>query len=245
MSGYEATLQRISDLRALTGATSATSASSSTAVPGAFDAQLQAQQAIIAARSAATGGADTQPETPFSAYGLPVLTAADQIRLLQGASSAPAPAGGVGERMVALATGELGVSEINGSNEAPRIREYRTATAGAEKTPGPWCAYFVSWLAREAGAPIGANGNGTGYVPTLEAWGKQEGRFVRPSEGAPRPGDIVIFNWGGSGPADHTGIVERIGSNGTIYTIEGNSSDAVRRREYPSSSGDIAGYIRM
>lgn len=199
--------------------------------------------------------------------GLPILSVADQYRLLgieppvapdpSGSMGAPGGllgtasatstrpgSGGVGARMVALARRELGVSETS-TNDSSRIREFRTATEGAESSPGPWCAYFVSWLAKQAGAPIGAGGNGTGYVPTLEAWGRQQDRFTAQGEGRPRPGDIVIFDWqGGGGTADHTGIVEHVDADGTVHTIEGNSSDRVQRREYSGSTNVITGYVR-
>ncbi len=153
--------------------------------------------------------------------------------------------GSVGQRIVMLAQGEVGVrEEPHGSNDGPRIREYRTATAGAEHTPGPWCAYFVSWLAREAGAPIGENGQGTGWVPTIEAWGRQAGRFLAPST-QPAPGDIIIFDRNGNGTSDHTGIVEYVGTDGTIHTIEGNvSSQDVARRSYAPSERQVVGYVR-
>lgn len=156
----------------------------------------------------------------------------------------PPTQGTVGNRIVQLAQAELGVREApSGSNDAPRIRDYRTATAGAQDTPGPWCAYFVSWLCREAGAPIGAGGRGTGYVPTLEAWGRSAGRWVEGTQ-RPQPGDIVIINWGGSGISDHTGIVERVGADGRIHTIEGNSSNMVARRSYEPGSAHVKGFVR-
>src|SRR5206468_1289203 len=70
-------------------------------------------------------------------------------------------------KMVALARKELGkgVHEVpDGSNRAPAIRRYETATRGA-MYGAPWCAYFVSYIARSAGAPIGPGGAGLGYVP--------------------------------------------------------------------------------
>ena len=198
--------------------------------------------------------------------GLPILSVADQYRLLGiEPPTAPDPSGSmgalgglfgtsstttarpgdgsVGARMVQLARRELGVTETT-TNESSRIREFRSATEGAENTPGPWCAYFVSWLAKESGAPIGAGGNGTGYVPTLEAWGKQTGRFTEFGEGRPQPGDIVIFDWGNAGTADHTGIVERVEADGTVHTIEGNANDRVMRRDYATSTNHIVGYVR-
>jgi hypothetical protein len=157
----------------------------------------------------------------------------------------PMYGGNVGQQMVALAQQEIGVREAPaGSNDAPRIRDYRSATSGAIDTPGPWCAYFVSWLAQNAGAPIGAGGAGTGYVPTLEAWGKQSGRWIDPSQ-LPQPGDIVIIDWDGNGGvADHTGIVEHVAPDGTVHTIEGNTSNMVARRTYEPGSAQIKGYVR-
>ena len=38
-----------------------------------------------------------------------------------------------------------------------------------------------------------------------------------------KPGDLIV--WGG----EHIGLVESVDANGTIHTIEGNSSDAVSR----------------
>jgi uncharacterized protein (TIGR02594 family) len=249
--GFESAVQRVSELRALIGIDTPESAGAGASPnAGAFQSQLMQQQALLAG-GASTGEQDASASL-FGDGSIPVLSVADQYRmlgidprmigapggLLGGAS------GNVGQRMVQLAQQELGVSETSGNNESPRIREYRTATAGAEGTPGPWCAYFVSWLAKEAGAPIGASGNGTGYVPTLQAWGKQTNRYFEFGAQQPQPGDIVIFDWGSRGTADHTGIVERVGQDGTIHTIEGNSSDRVQRRSYSASTNDIAGYVR-
>jgi hypothetical protein len=153
--------------------------------------------------------------------------------------------GNVGERMVQLASSQVGVTEHPpGSNDGPQIRMYRSATRGSVNTPGPWCAYFVSWLASKAGAPVGVGGAGTGYVPTLENWGKQTGRWESAST-TPRPGDIVTFNENGDNIADHTGIVERVDPDGTIHTIEGNSSNSVARRTYPAGSWQIRGFIHL
>src|SRR4051794_21063395 len=58
-------------------------------------------------------------------------------------------------RLVAAAQRELGrhVREVpDGSNNSRSIARYRTATVGAMRG-APWCAYFVSYIAKKAGVP--------------------------------------------------------------------------------------------
>ena len=147
------------------------------------------------------------------------------------------PAGGVGQRMVQIAQAELGQAEQPpGSNDSPRIAEYRTATAGSGV--GPWCAYFTSWVAQQAGVPIGEAGQGFGAVASVAAWGQRTGRYFEAGSQTPQPGDLII--WGGR----HIGIVESVGIDGSINTIEGNSSNAVSRRTYGPDGGGATGFVR-
>ena len=72
---------------------------------------------------------------------------------------------------------EVGVAEQPpGSNDSPRIAQYRQATAGSGV--GPWCAYFTSWAAREAGVPLGDNGQGFGRVDDVYAWAQKAGKAI-------------------------------------------------------------------
>jgi hypothetical protein len=139
--------------------------------------------------------------------------------------------------MVAMAQAEVGQAEQPpGSNNSPRIAQYRTATAGAPG-PGPWCAYFTSWLARGAGVPVGDQGQGFGSVDALYAWAQKSGRAIPASSGQdPKPGDLIVWD-------EHIGIVESVRPDGSIQTIEGNSSDRVSRRVHPK--GDAIGYVRL
>ena len=150
----------------------------------------------------------------------------------------PATGGtGAGQAMVNLARNELGVTEQPpGSNESPRIAQFRQATAGAPG-PGPWCAYFVSWAAREAGVPIGDAGQGFGAVADVWAWGQSSGKSL-PAGSTPSPGDLIVWN-------HHIGIVESVGADGSINTIEGNSSHSVAQRTYGSDGGGAIGYVRL
>jgi hypothetical protein len=144
-----------------------------------------------------------------------------------------------GAARVALALRELGVAEDPpGSNDSARIAEYRTATA--RSGVGPWWAYFTSWIGAQAGTPLGAGGQGEGYVPTMANWLRGDGRYVTPTQGTPRPGDLVFFDWERDGELDHIGLVESVTADGRVHTIEGNADGAVRQRDYAASQ--IAGY---
>jgi hypothetical protein len=156
-----------------------------------------------------------------------------------GVASPTAPiagAGGAGAAIVAAAAGEVGQAEQPpGSNDSPRIAQYRAATAGAPG-PGPWCAYFASWACRQAGVPVGDHGQGFGSVDALYGWAQRAGRAQPGGSGyTPRPGDLIVFN-------QHIGVVENVLPNGQIQTIEGNSSDRVSRRTHPR--GDAIGFVQ-
>jgi hypothetical protein len=173
----------------------------------------------------------------------PVTTAfASALHTAGVAPAAPAaalPAAGgtsAGQAALAAAQGEVGQAEQPpGSNDSPRIAQYRQATAGAGV--GPWCAYFVSWAAREAGAPIGDSGQGHGLVDDVWSWGQRSGKAL-PAGTAPSPGDLIVWD-------EHIGIVESVGADGSIKTIEGNSSNMVARRTYGSDGGGAVGYVRL
>jgi CHAP domain-containing protein len=179
------------------------------------------------------------PATPAA----PAFSQALQAAGAQGATATAAvlPAAGgtsAGQAMVNLARAEIGVAEQPpGSNESPRIAQFRQATAGAPG-PGPWCAYFVSWAAREAGVPIGDAGQGFGRVDDVWAWGQSAGKAIPAGSGRPQPGDLIVWD-------EHIGIVESVGADGSIHTIEGNSSDRVSQRTYGADGGGAIGYVRL
>ncbi|HVY78184.1 MAG TPA: CHAP domain-containing protein [Solirubrobacterales bacterium] len=153
--------------------------------------------------------------------------------------AATAPGGGeAGTAAVAAARGEIGQAEQPpGSNDSPRIAQYRAAVAGAGV--GPWCADFVSWAARQGGTPLGEGGEGFQSVSALWEWAEGSGRAVPATAGPPRPGDLIV--WGG----EHVGIVEAVLPDGSIRTIEGNSSDRVSQRTYGPDGGGATGYVRL
>jgi len=157
-----------------------------------------------------------------------------------GATQGPNAAGsaapsGTAQRIVDEARKHLGYHEGAGNSN-----KFSTAMGRpAEK----WCADFVSYVSKQAGAKTVNSAAAQGIEDQL----KQQGRWKGRSN--PQPGDAITFNWaGGSGRANHVGLVESVfQKNGQTYvrTIEGNSADQVRRREYPVNSRVIKGFGRI
>lgn len=135
-------------------------------------------------------------------------------------------------KMLEIARSKLGYHEGAGNSNPFSRAMGRPAEA--------WCADFVSYLARQAGLNTVNTASAQGIQDQLAAKGRWKGLRN------PQPGDAVTFNWSGSrGWADHVGIVERVFTrNGRTYvqTIEGNSSDSVRRKVYPANDAVIKGY---
>jgi hypothetical protein len=192
---------------------------------------------------------------PPSTAAQSAVNGAQFATMLQGQSSSAgvaAPAGAAttlgfsgatattaGPRALAFAQGEVGQTEQPpGSNDSPRIADYRSSTAGSGI--GPWCAYFVSYAAQQAGAPLGEAGQGFGSVSAVSAWAQRTGRWNPAASGTPpQAGDLIV--WGG----EHVGIVESVDPDGKIHTIEGNSSNAVTRRTHDASGDGATGYVRL
>jgi CHAP domain-containing protein len=197
-------------------ATTAPATTTTTATPSSDDFATMLRSAAV------TGTAPTTTGTAPAGAVAPVAAPA---------GNSPAA------RMVAMAQAEVGQAEQPpGSNNSARIAQYRSATAGAPG-PGPWCAYFTSWLARGAGVPVGDQGQGFGSVDALYAWAQKSGRAIPASAGQdPKPGDLIVWD-------EHIGIVESVLPDGRIQTIEGNSSDRVSRRVH--AKGDAIGYVRL
>ena len=185
-----------------------------------------------------------QPKAaPATISGAPATAFQTQLNAAAGpwsaAGTAPVVSGGTpaGQAILNLARGEVGVTEQPpGSNDSPRIAQFRQATAGS--CVGPWCAYFTSWAAREAGVPLGDAGQGFGRVDDVWAWAERSGKAIPAAGAQPQPGDLIVWD-------EHIGIVESVLPDGRIQTIEGNSSDQVSRRVHDASGDGAIGYVRL
>jgi hypothetical protein len=140
------------------------------------------------------------------------------------------------EDVLRVARSQIGTVEAaNGANKYG-------AAYGMDRVA--WCAQFVWWCFREAGASSLIMQK-TAYTPTLFDWYRKQGR----SGATPQVGALVFYNWPSDGVdrIQHVGIVEAV-EPGAIVTVEGNTSDAsagnggrvLRRRRARNSS--IVGY---
>lgn len=101
-----------------------------------------------------------------------------------------------------------------------------------------WCAMFVSWCLNKAGVPTSVAPK-TAAVSGFLDFAKKNNRYHTKSSGyKPKPGDIMIQKNGCS----HTGLVVAASGN-SFTTVEGNSGDAVKTRNYTLSSSALSGFF--
>lgn len=151
-------------------------------------------------------------------------------------------------KAVSVIVSWLGCKESNGSHKKiidlynshkPLARGYKV------KYTDPWCATTVSAVAISCGL--------TEVFPTECSCSKMIdlfkslGSWVESDNYVPRPADVCFYDWEDSGRgdntghSDHVGLVERVEGN-TIYVIEGNYSNSVKRRKLEVDGKYIRGY---
>ena len=145
--------------------------------------------------------------------------------------------------VLAKAKSELGTCEPSGDDKF--ITVYNQIAGAGFAMNVAWCAIFVTWCAYVAGVaksiiPYFAN------CDVGKKWFESKGAYkLSKAYGGnytPKAGDIVFFS-GKYTQADstHVGYVTGVSGN-TLYTIEGNTSSAVKERAYTITSGYILGY---
>lgn len=124
------------------------------------------------------------------------------------------------EQLIELAQKEIGVAEEPpGSNRVKyNTAYYRREVSGSSY---PWCCVFMWWLFQQANCgELFYGGKRTASCGTLATWAKQKGRFVSDEF---LPGDLVFLGFSGN-KIQHIGLVERVKPDGSLVTIEGNTS---------------------
>ena len=129
---------------------------------------------------------------------------------------------------------EVAKAEV-GTVEGPKDNETKYGKwSGANFQP--WCGSFVNWCGDQAGVKIPK----TVYTPAGAAAFKKSGRWYDAQICDPEPGDIAYFDF----PADgvqgisHVGIVIKDNNDGTVETIEGNTSGDPKKSQ--RNGGEVA-----
>ena len=149
------------------------------------------------------------------------------------------------KKVLDLARAQIGYHET-GENltKYASAYDFDTKLYGFDMSGQTWCDYFVDWLFMVS---FGFN---AGSVMTFQYSGCSGASCEKSAEyyadaGAyyskPSVGDQIFFYSGGG--INHTGIVESV-DGGYVTTIEGNSSDSVKRNVYRLNEPTIAGYGR-
>jgi cell wall-associated NlpC family hydrolase len=97
------------------------------------------------------------------------------------------------------------------------------------------------WCANEVGLKI------PNVVSTTDGAQKFQGtgRWANAETAKPAPGDLAFFDFAeGGNPIDHVGIVVRDNGDGTIVTIEGNTSGDKKKSTSERNGGEVVQKVR-
>ncbi|MBX7096221.1 MAG: peptidoglycan-binding protein [Myxococcaceae bacterium] len=116
-------------------------------------------------------------------------------------------------RILEVAQGEVGTTEATNNNDGD-VRKYPSAFGRGQEA---YCADFVSWVINQSGGAMN-----DGWCPSIVNKLVRSGDWKGKTN--PQAGDIVLFDWDHDGQADHVGFVKSVNANGTLTTLEGNTS---------------------
>lgn len=126
--------------------------------------------------------------------------------------------------------------------------QFDAQPAGATCSEGvaePWCADFVSWVMRSAGAPRSNPNSGSWRIPgvyTMVDYYTYANRLA-PATSTPIPGDVAL--WGPGSPLGlHANIV--VAADGPLVTTVGGNEGGIRvRRTMIGADSHLLGYGRL
>ena len=142
----------------------------------------------------------------------------------------------------------LGRKESDGSHKViiDTYNAHKPLARGyAMKYTDAWCATFVSAVAIKCEV--------TDILPTecgceeMVKLFRKLGEWVENDAYIPAPGDVIFYDWQDSGSGDNTGYSDHVGivevvTGSSITVIEGNCSNAVKRRTLQVNGRYIRGY---
>lgn len=106
---------------------------------------------------------------------------------------------------------------------------------------GPWCAAFSSWVYGGKHSPWGDEHS----VGNIKQWAVENGVYKQgKTPDGIKPGDLVVWRPETCNGRSHIGVVSKVGSDGSITTVEGNSNNQVRTLTYPAGQV-FDGYVKV
>ena len=99
----------------------------------------------------------------------------------------------------------------------------------------PWCGSFVMWCAAKVGLKI----PNCVYTPAGVAGFQGKGQWSNAATSKPKPGDIAFFDFPGGDKVDHVGIVVKDNGDGTVTTVEGNTSPEKKPKASQANGGEV------
>ncbi len=130
------------------------------------------------------------------------------------------------DKIIQVATKELGISEIAGPNHNDRILQYsdEIGIPWINDDETPWCSVFMNWVAMKCGVKRSGSAAARSWLNV--------GFAVE----NPEPGDIVVY-WRGD-PNSHQGHVGIFfgysNDRSRVYTLGGNQNNSVSISAYPA-----------
>lgn len=147
--------------------------------------------------------------------------------------------------VVAVAESQLGYAASTRNyivDEAGGMHGYTRYGAWYGSPYGEWRAMFASFCLHYAGVPedsIPAQAGCIRWVEQLQALG----RYAAAGAAAPLPGDLVFFDTGSDGYADHVALVAEVSADGaSLTTIEGNVGGCVVRKQHALDEAGLLGF---
>ena len=118
---------------------------------------------------------------------------------------------------------EIGVEEVPGPGDNPRVIEYhKTTTLRATDDSVPWCSSFVNWCMKQAGI----QGSGSAAARSWLNWGRKLD--------TPRNGCVVVLRRGNNPNNGHVAFYVGDGTS-NIRLLGGNQGDQVKVSAFPKT----------
>jgi hypothetical protein len=132
-------------------------------------------------------------------------------------------------RIIEIATAEIGVREATGNNDGERVEEYLRYTNLGKGHQ--WCAAFVSWCYGQAGLPQPRNPWSPALFPDARTYGKGNPCGYPPTGKRITidKADLFAIYGASARRINHVGLV-KAQQGQYIVTIEGNSNNRVESR---------------